>query len=155
YAAGLVKLGDLAVKRRQYGEADQFYAKAVSLGDRAEVAPALLYLAIKANQNPEAASDFLERAVRVAPRGPILGQALTWLAMMHKDRPDAEELFQRALSSMDSNEIEAATTLELYAAFLKVHDRVAEAEQAIARAGNIRRSRQTEAAVRTERPGVV
>src|SRR5581483_9347148 len=37
YAAGLVKLGDLAATRRQAGEAEAFYSKAVSLGDRPEV----------------------------------------------------------------------------------------------------------------------
>jgi tetratricopeptide (TPR) repeat protein len=36
YAAALVKLGDLSYKRRQYDEAEAFYAKAVALGDRPE-----------------------------------------------------------------------------------------------------------------------
>ena len=39
YAAGLVKLGDLAARRRQTAEAVAFYSKAVSFGDRPEVVP--------------------------------------------------------------------------------------------------------------------
>src|ERR1051326_6448016 len=43
YAAGLVKLGELAVERRQFADADKVYAQAVALGDRPEVSTALLY----------------------------------------------------------------------------------------------------------------
>lgn len=142
YAAGLVKLGDLAVKRRQYGEADLFYAKAVSLGDRPEVAPALLYLGIKAHRekNPAAAEEFFERTLRVAPKGPIAGQAYTWQAIMRENQPDAETLFQSAISVMELNTPELATTLELYSRFLRAQQRDADADQAVALAREVRRA---------------
>jgi len=142
YAIGLVKLGDLAEKRRQYGDADLFYARAVSLGDRPEVAQALLYLGIKARraQNVEAAVDFFQRTVRVQPKGSFAGQAYTWLALMRKNGPDAEGLFQQALAAMDSNEPATATTLELYAAFLRFHQRDSEAEQKAALAREVRKA---------------
>ncbi len=141
YAAGLVKLGEVAEKRRQYADADQFYAKAVSLGDRPEVAPALFYLGIKAHLagNFEAAADFFDRVLRVQPTGTIAGQSLTWMALMRRNAPDAEPLFQRALEAMDSNDPAAATTLELYASFLRLGQRDIEAEQFSSRARDLRR----------------
>src|SRR5207245_41989 len=71
YAAGLVKLGDLAARRNGREEAKAFYAKAVSFGDRPEVASALLALGIESfdSSEREAAEDFFQRALHVAPAG--------------------------------------------------------------------------------------
>jgi len=62
-AAGLVKLGDLSPKRRQYDEADAFHAKAVALGDQPEVASALFHPGIRSygEGNVQAALDFSHR----------------------------------------------------------------------------------------------
>jgi TonB family protein len=86
YAIGLVKLGDLAVKRNQPVEANAFYTKAVSLGDRPEVAPALVYLGMRAygRRDYTQATDLLQRAINIAPIGPQAGPALTWMAAVRE-----------------------------------------------------------------------
>jgi TonB family protein len=82
YAAGLVKLGDLEAKRNRSAEALAFYTKAVSLGDRPEAAPALVYLGMHAygKRDYDQATDLLQRAINVAPTGPQAGPAMTWMA---------------------------------------------------------------------------
>jgi len=82
YAAGLVKLGDLEAKRNRPAEAAAFYTKAVSLGDRPEVAPALVYLGMRAygKRDYAQATDLLQRAINVDPSGPQAGPAMTWMA---------------------------------------------------------------------------
>ena len=78
YAAGLVKLGDLEAKRSRPAEALAFYTKAVSLGDRPEVASALVYMGMRAygKRDYAQATDLLQRAINVAPSGPQAGPAL-------------------------------------------------------------------------------
>ena len=82
YAAGLVKLGDLEAKRNRPAEAAAFYDKAVSLGDRPEVASALVYMGMRAygKRDYAQATDLLQRAINVAPSGPQAGPAMTWMA---------------------------------------------------------------------------
>jgi TonB family protein len=140
YAAGLVKLGELSAKRRLPSEADYFFAKAASLGDRPEIVKALLHLGIKAHRekNTEAANDFLQRVVNLAPASPEAGQALTWMGLMRKTELDAEQFYQRALNILDRESPETATALELYAQFLRTHERTVEAEEQAARARGIR-----------------
>jgi TonB family protein len=86
YAAGLVKLGDLEAKRNRRAEALAFYNKAVSLGDRPEVAPALVYLGMQAygKRDYDQATDLLQRAINVAPSGPQAGPAMTWMAAVRE-----------------------------------------------------------------------
>jgi len=86
YAAGLVKLGDLEAKRNHANEAVSFYTKAVSLGDRPEVAPALMYLGRRAygKRDYAQATDLLQRAINVAPSGPQAGPAMTWMAAVRE-----------------------------------------------------------------------
>ncbi|SPF39963.1 TonB family protein [Candidatus Sulfopaludibacter sp. SbA4] len=167
YAAGLVKLGDLAVKRGQIAEADAFYGKAVSLGDRPEVAPALVYLGTRAfgKRDLVGAKDLFQRAINVDPRGPQAGPAMTWMATLentgtvvfrtatimvgdHYAAPDqianlslSEDLYQRALATEDPNSLAAANTMELYARFLRQQKRTDEAAAIEARAGEIRKTR--------------
>src|ERR1022692_2554532 len=82
YAAGLVKLGDLEAKRSRPAEALAFYTKAVSLGDRPEVASALVYMGMRAygKRDYAQATDLLQRALNTDPSGPQAGPALTWMA---------------------------------------------------------------------------
>ena len=47
-AVNLIQSAEQAVRRAQYAEADALYAKAAALGDRPEIAPALLYLGVRA-----------------------------------------------------------------------------------------------------------
>ena len=140
YAAGLMKLGDLARQRGKHDEALAFYAKAVALGDRPEVAAALLHLGIDAyrSTDPVRCQDFLQRARNVAPTGALMGQAMTWMAMVQV--PEAESLFQSALSMEDPSSPEAALTMELYADFLSGQGRAVELESMKARAGAIRKA---------------
>jgi TonB family protein len=144
YAAGLVKLGDLEVKRHRAPEAESFYAKAVSLGDRPEVAPALLYLGLKAYGTADytTAEDYFQRVLNVDPQGPQAGPALTWLAGIRLDQPgregEAELLYQKAMAVEKPNSYDLADTLTNYAHFLRQAARFDEAKQQDARAAEVR-----------------
>jgi TonB family protein len=137
YATGLVKLGDLAAERRQFDQADTHYAQAIALGDRPEIAPALLYMGIKAYraQNYDAAQGFLERIVAIGPQGPKAGPALMWLGNIRQrgmfgwlGSADAEALYQRALAVEDPKSLDAADTMRNYATLLRKMRRPEEAD---------------------------
>jgi TonB family protein len=146
YAAGLVKLGDLELKRHRADEALAFYTKAVSLGDRPEVASALLYLGLKAYGTPDyaAAEGYFQRILNVDPQGPQAGPALTWLAGIRLDQhgrePEAELLYQKAIAVEKPNTYELADTLANYARFLRQAARFDEAKQQEARSAEVRAS---------------
>jgi TonB family protein len=147
YAAGLVKLGDLAVRRGQREDARSFYTKAVSLGDRVEVAPALVYLgelALGASDR-ERAEDLFQRTLRLETKGRNAGRALMFLALIRQKtaggEADAELLYQKALAAAPEN----AETSANYAALLRRQNRIGEAEQQEARARGL--GRPIEAAV--------
>jgi TonB family protein len=134
YAAGLVKLGDLEAKRSRKDEALAFYRKAVGLGDRAEVAPALVYLgihSIEAKDRP-GAMDLFQRAVTVSDSANTTGKAYMWIAMLEQTNPDhaaeAEADFRKSIASLDANSSELATSLNLFARYLMKYDRASEAE---------------------------
>ena len=153
YAAGLVKLGDLEMKRNKTAEARAYYTNAVALGDRPEVAGALVELGIAAlgNRNlvaaavnrltGESAQDYFQRAVNVDPNGPRAGTAYTWLAEMKRTETggaiDAESLYQKALVVEKPQSAEAANTMHLYARFLQQQDRPGEADEMEAQARSI------------------
>jgi TonB family protein len=144
YAAGLVNLGDLNVKRpRALNQAESYYLKAVALGDRPEVAPALLFLGRLAyGRNNLEAADYLQRAINVAPGGPQAGPATAWLGVVRQSQPggasEAESLYQRALTMEGDDSPDAAMTMDLYARFLRSRQRDPEAEQFESRARQIR-----------------
>jgi TonB family protein len=136
YAAGLVKLGELAVKRGQREDARAFFAKAVSLGDRVEVATALVYLGEQALgvSDRESAEDLFQRALRLETKGRNAGRALMFLALMRQrtagGESDAELLYQKSLAAAPEN----GETSSNYAALLRRQNRIGEAEQQEARA---------------------
>jgi TonB family protein len=109
YAAGLVKLGDLAAKRGQPAEADAFYAKAVSLGDRPEVAGALVYLGQRAlgRFDRTTAENYFQRALTVDATGPNAGKAFLWLAAMRQSsfggESEAELFYQKSIAADPAN----------------------------------------------------
>jgi TonB family protein len=145
YAAGLVRLGDLALKRHKVADAEGFYSKAVALGDRPEVAPALLFLGRTAygERDYDGASDLLERALNADPAGALAGRALSWMAEAKNaagDPAQAESLLQRALAVEAPDSSQTAMTLDLYAHFLRDQNRVGEAEPMEARAKEIRKA---------------
>jgi TonB family protein len=151
YAAGLVKLGDLAVARRQTAEADAFYAKALSIGDSPETVPAMIYLGKKAfrEKNTAQAQNLFERALAADPTGPKAGQATTWLGILQEDlvrframaSPNAtdaaESLFQKALTLEGPDSADAANTMQFYAALLSRTGRTHEAAEMSERAREI------------------
>jgi TonB family protein len=145
YAAGLVKLGDLALQRRQYGEADAFYGKAVTLGDIPEIVPALIQMGMKAYGQSDdiRAVDLFERALRVDPRGPKAGAAAMWLGNVRARNPErlaeAESRYLQAMSLQDPGSLEYAMTLEFYSFLLRKLGRDAEADGSQNRAREIRR----------------
>jgi TonB family protein len=134
YAAGLVKLGDLEAKRSRRSEALAFYQKAVGLGDRAEVAPALIYLGIHSVEAKDypGAMGFFQRAAAVSNSASNTGRAYMWMAMVESSDPDraaeAEADFRKSIASLDANSSELATSLNLFAWFLSKHERGSEAE---------------------------
>ena len=134
YAAGLVKLGDLEAKRSRKDEALAFYQKAVGLGDRPEVAPALVYLGIHSIEGKDypGAMDLFERAAAVSDSADTTGRAYMWLAMVEQTNPDhaaeAEADFRKSIASLNANSSELATSLNLFARFLTKYDRESEAE---------------------------
>jgi TonB family protein len=129
-AVNLIKSAEQAVRHARYAEADALYAKAASMGDRPEIAPALLYLGVRAlgTANPLAAEGFFERILKVDPKGPQAGPALSWLANMRPEDPArAESLYKQALALENPKSIEAVETLRKYATFLRGQGRAQEA----------------------------
>jgi TonB family protein len=160
YAAGLVKLGDLELKRNQEEEAKAFYTKAISLGDRPEVAGALISLGIGAmRKEPELARDYFQRAIATNPTGPEAGSAYTWLAEMHRAEPggaaEAETFYQKAMSVEDPKSTGEATTMHLYARLLAEQGRTTEAEVMEKQARDITQASATAFANQAVRPGGV
>jgi TonB family protein len=162
YAAGLVKIGDLELKRHKADEAKPFYTKAVSLGDRPEVAGALVYLGISTmTRERDTARDYFQRAINVNPTGREAGSAYTWLAEMQRTETlmekargilegqtttasETESLYQKALAVEDPKSVAAANTMHLYARFLQEQDRTSEAGQMETQARGITQSTATQ-----------
>jgi TonB family protein len=159
YQIGLMKLGDLSATRGKFRDAHDFYARAIALGDRREIAPALLSVGRSLIGNdPAGAVDMLQRAVNVDPVGPSAGPAYTWMAVAREKQSDgaidAEQYFQRALNTEALASPEAATTMELYALYLRNHERTGEADLMSSRAKEIRQAHVKEVAAGLPREGV-
>ena len=143
YVVGLVKLGDHAYAHRSRGESASYDTRAVALGDRPEVAPALMRLGIGAalKGNRDEAMAFYQRALNVAPTGPQAGVVLRRMAMLPAppgNEAETESLYQKALAAVGPDSPDAATTLNLYATFLRKQNRDSEAEPLESRAKQIR-----------------
>jgi TonB family protein len=134
YVTGLVKIGDLEAKRGNKSEALAFYQKAVSLGDRPEAAPALVYLGMLAitSKDRPSALDYLNRAITVSNSSNTTGKAYMWLALAQEPDPEhaaeTEADFQKSISALEPNTSERATALNLYARFLAKQNRDDEAK---------------------------
>ena len=118
---------------------------APTLGDRPETAAALLHLGTAIyGKDPAQALDYFERALNVAPSGPMAGPAMTWQAMVRQHRegeaPAAESLYRAALAIEETNSPDAALTMEFLAHFLREQGRASEAEALEAPAGEIRKT---------------
>jgi TonB family protein len=134
YAAGLVKLGDLASKQNAVHEAMEFYRRAVAIGDMPETVPALISLGLHAfGENDQAtAKDYLLRARNAAKSGNDQGRAMTWLAFVQENNADGaaevESLYRSAISMEDYGSAEQALSTQLLARFLRAHSRTQEAD---------------------------
>jgi TonB family protein len=148
YAIGLMKLGDLSAKRGKTDDAVAFYARAVALGDTPETAPGLIYLATNslAKKDPVAAEGFVDRALAVAPKGPLAGRTLTVkgnIAVANSLAGVAEMQYLQALAQDPPDSPEAALTMETYARLLNSRDggfRTGEAQAMLDRAKPIRQA---------------
>ncbi len=150
YAAGLVNLGDLEAKRSRRDDALGFYRKAVDLGDKPEIAPALIYLGIAAlgSKDVPGAMGYFQRAAAVGS-GPEAARANMWIALTEEQSPNVaaaqtEADFRKAIAGLDANSSDMATALDLFAFFLEKQGRDDEAkplrQQASAIIGNLQRA---------------
>jgi TonB family protein len=129
YGLGLMKIGELEKKRNHPKEAKDFYTKALSvLGDRAEAAPALMYLGLRTS-NPAESLNYFQRAQLLDPT--LAGPAMMWMALIREREPnpaEAEALYKSSLAAESPTSAEAENTMELYARFLKEQGREDEAK---------------------------
>jgi TonB family protein len=145
-AIGLMKAGDAAMAKRNVPLANQYYAQAVALGDRPEIAPALYQLGVQAYRqaNYLAAEGFFSHMLNLDPNGPQAGRALTWLGNIKARDPqtfaDAEGLYRRALTVEDPQSLDSVDTLRNYAALLKHKGRTDEGAAMAARAEEVRQT---------------
>jgi len=157
YAAGLMKLGDLAARRGK-AEAADFYTRAVALGDTGDTAPALIYLASNAlaRKDPVSAESFVDRALAVAPSGRDAGRALTVkgnIAAANGLNGVAEFQYLQALAQDPPRSPEAALTMETYAKLLSSEGRKGESDALLAQALPIRQAQIDK--ISTHAPGAV
>jgi len=116
-----------------------------AVDDQSETAAALLHLGTAIyGKDPAQALDYFERALNVAPSGPMAGPAMTWQAMVRQHRegeaPAAESLYRAALAIEETNSPDAALTMEFLAHFLREQGRVSEAEALESSASEIRKA---------------
>jgi TonB family protein len=132
YGLGLLKLAALEAERNRPGEAEAFYSKAVQvLGDRAEAAPALLFLGqsmLRRHQDAQALAYFqkaqkLDRAQTAYAR--------MWMGLIHERRREfdqAESMYKWALAGAPAGSSQAAAVRQMYALFLRRQKREEEAQ---------------------------
>jgi TonB family protein len=143
YGQGLLRLGDLERNRGNFDEAEAFYTKAVSvLGDRPEAAAALIDLGTAAlrKKDTQTAIEYFQRAQTADSNHPAT--ATMWLAVVREQQQsldEAESLYKQALASQDQKAAPAATTMELYAQFLKRQGRTDEANGLAEQAAALRK----------------
>ncbi len=145
YVEGLIKLGHLARLRKQDAEASAFYQQAVAaVAGKPEAARPLTSLGVMLLDEKDYAQarDYFQRAQAADPDH--RGMPLTWTALTYA-REDgaaaqAESAFQQAMAAEDPASADAATTLELYAVFLKLQGRDSESDAVQEKAVSIRKS---------------
>jgi TonB family protein len=147
YGVGLIKIAVLELSRKNFDEAQNFYAKAVSvLGNRPEATPALIHLGLLAMQKKDnqKAYDYFQQAQVADPSK--AGPALMWMAIVRDRQNDtvgADSLFKQSFAAEYMGSAEAATTLEVHAAFLRRQGRDDEAKALAEHAATIRQNLRT------------
>jgi TonB family protein len=130
YGAGLLKLGDLEIRRHDWPSADDFYSRAAAvLGDRLEAARALTGLGISAivNKHLAQAAEYLQKAQSIDPKS---GVALMWMAVVHERQGESQEadaLFRQAMGAADPKSVDLLVVAKTYASFLRTQGRPGEA----------------------------
>jgi TonB family protein len=119
----LLKLAGLEEKRGHPKQAEPLYTQAAQLiGDRPEAAPALIQLGVMSlgKKNYQQAVDYFQKAQNLDPAQ--AGRAQMWMALVREreqNSAEAEALYRRAMAVEDPSSESAATTMELFARFLK------------------------------------
>jgi TonB family protein len=151
YAAALVDLARAyQATAKRSAEAVALYRQALpiqeaTLGrEHPDVAATLYYLALDAHghNRAEEALAMYRRALEIRAKAfgasdPRLAEILTPLASLQND----ESLYQRSLAILEASTKASslrATTLEMYAGYLRLHDRASEAETVQSQAKDIR-----------------
>ncbi|MGD0298827.1 MAG: TonB family protein [Bryobacteraceae bacterium] len=140
----MVKLAELEEKRGQRKQAEELYARAAQLlGDRPEAAPAMIHLGVLnlSNKNYQQAAEYFQKAQNLDAGE--AGRALMWMALLREREQnpvEAESFYQRAIAVEAPSSDGAATTMELYAQFLKQQGRAEEARSMSNRASDIRKA---------------
>jgi len=129
YGLGLLKLGELEQRRNKSAE-DLYQRAARILGDRPEASKALMYLGMSAfvHKDYQAAVGHFLHVQRIDPTQ--AGAATMWIALVRereKNYFEAEALFKNALALQNPRSADAATTMVLYAQFLRQQGRIDEA----------------------------
>ena len=141
-----IKLGDLESRRNHPADAEEFYRKAIAvMGDRAEAAPALLYLGVTSLRKNETAQalDHFQKAERLDPA--MAGRARMWMALVREreqNNAEAEILYKSALQLEAPDSGYKENIKLLYARFLRNQGREDEAKL-------IDGAQQLQAAIRT------
>jgi TonB family protein len=153
YAAGLLKLGDLAVKRGQTGPAGDYYSRAVALGDTAEAVPALLLLGNRALgvKDFQRAEALAQRALTLSPTGSFAARALLLkgnIALAQDLSGMAESYYLQALGAVKPDSTDSAFVMETYAQLMRKQSRLGEADAMADSAATIRKNHIAELAPR-------
>ena len=141
YGVGLVKLAELEQKRDPKSGVDLYAQSAQILGDRPEAARALTHLGLAALGKHDYAQAFayFQHARQVDPAQ--AGTALMWMAVVRQaeqNMDEAERLYQSALAAQDTQSIDTAVIMKVYAQFLRAQGREDQAGDFDARAAAIR-----------------
>ncbi len=143
YAIGLRNLADFNRRNGNVPEAESLYSQAAGLlAGQPESAPALTGLGLCAlsSRDSEKAAGYFAQAQAADPER--AGMPLTWLAVTQNQNAgdETEKLFMQALALEAPGSADYAATSELYARFLRRHNRDDEGAAVLERARQTRRA---------------
>jgi TonB family protein len=155
YAAGLLKLGDLAAKRGQSGPPEAYYSRAIALGDSPEIVPALLFLSRRALgvKNFQGAEALAQHALTLAPTGSFAAHALLLkgnIVLAQDLSGVAESYYLQALGAVKPGSTDSALVMETYTQLMRKQSRIGEADAMADTAATIRKNHIAELAPRRD-----
>jgi TonB family protein len=133
YAAGLLKLGAIAARRGQAGDAENYYSRALALGETPETVPAMLYLSSRALglKNYARADELAQRVLNLSPTGSPAARALLLRGNVARAQDlagMAESYYMKALGVATPGSTDAAFVMETYSQLMHDQARKAEAD---------------------------